>query len=521
MIRHLLILTSLLLVLAGCGGDSSTKPSGPQNLPPAYAIQYEFSQTAILLGWAKLDEVLDRNETVITGRYNLPGDPYISRIEFLFDNTGDSPVYDIDIGPANGPFIATRVARENGGPWAWCLGGWGELNLAHDIAPATGDPIYFDPLNPFSYAQLAWHWQDEGGPASLEVNLLYCADPEGAPEHIQRTLVYDGLEMSGSIEVEAFHLVMGDTNIFFKFIADRFPLLYRSFRESDHVSLTYWNATPPDLTDQEFSPTFPDPEQFGEYSTSTITTDGSLQLAGTLYLPAGDGPFPGVLLIADHRLADRNGGAVMGHLAHELVMQGRIVLACDKPGSGGSTGISIDELDLVTRRGELAEAWSYLLSHTLSIPESSVIIGHGEGAALALEYASENSGPAGVIALSCPLYDPTRLPDLVEAQGVTGYIDMLGKSLFVDKYNDLLAFDSAAFLPAVDGPVAFWYGEEDDEIAVADFLTQVGMLNNAGIMLTTGGFPDLNHYLTSSRQDGRPHQEVISAITSWLAANLP
>ena len=69
--------------------------------------------------------------------------------------------------------------------------------------------------------------------------------------------------------------------------------------------------------------------------------NGSVNLAGTLTLPQGDGPFPAVLLISGSGLQDRD-ETLVGHkpfwvLADHLSRAGIAVLRVDDPGIGKST----------------------------------------------------------------------------------------------------------------------------------------------------------------------------------------
>ncbi|MCO6439326.1 MAG: alpha/beta hydrolase [Phycisphaerae bacterium] len=64
---------------------------------------------------------------------------------------------------------------------------------------------------------------------------------------------------------------------------------------------------------------------------------GSIQLAGTILLPPGDGPFPGVVLVHGSGTSDRSNPWTSAY-AEALVAKGIAVLHPDKRGSGDSGG---------------------------------------------------------------------------------------------------------------------------------------------------------------------------------------
>lgn len=129
------------------------------------------------------------------------------------------------------------------------------------------------------------------------------------------------------------------------------------------------------------------------------------QLAGTLTLPSGAGPFPAVVLIAG---TGRNGRDedVWGHkvflvLADALNRDGFAVLRYDKRGEGGSSG----DFDAATTAdftsdAEAAVAW---LRAQPRIDASRVgVLGHSEGGIIAPAVAASDKGVAFVIMIAGP-----------------------------------------------------------------------------------------------------------------------
>jgi uncharacterized protein len=65
---------------------------------------------------------------------------------------------------------------------------------------------------------------------------------------------------------------------------------------------------------------------------------GDVRLSGTVWVPNGESPTPGVVLVGASGPADRSNGGYFDALRDRLVGGGVTVLAYDKRGVGGSTG---------------------------------------------------------------------------------------------------------------------------------------------------------------------------------------
>jgi pimeloyl-ACP methyl ester carboxylesterase len=133
----------------------------------------------------------------------------------------------------------------------------------------------------------------------------------------------------------------------------------------------------------------------------------SLQLAGTLTVPAGPGPFPAVVLLSDVGPQDRNGTtnefAPLGRLADFLTRRGIAVLRFDDRGTGQSTGqAEATVAELVT---DAQAALAFLRTRPEVLPGHLGLVGHGEGGNVALLTASQPQPPAFVVGLA-----PNGLP---------------------------------------------------------------------------------------------------------------
>ncbi len=130
---------------------------------------------------------------------------------------------------------------------------------------------------------------------------------------------------------------------------------------------------------------------------------GEVELAGTLLLPAGKGPFPAVLFVPGTGEINRDGSApgkpaaIFRKLAYSLAEVGFASLRYDKRGVGGSSG----DLSLASMSDLLSDARA-ALNWLVSLPEVDgvFVAGHSEGALHALALTGE--GAQGLVLLGAP-----------------------------------------------------------------------------------------------------------------------
>lgn len=135
---------------------------------------------------------------------------------------------------------------------------------------------------------------------------------------------------------------------------------------------------------------------YREDEVSFTNPASKLRMAGTLTVPAGVGPFPAVVLVSDSGPQDRDAGEqeyrMFSILADYLTRRGVAVLRFDDRGVGKSQGsyFNTTTMDVVS---DAQAAMSFLRSRDLINPAQIGIIGHGEGANVAL-LAAADTGPA-------------------------------------------------------------------------------------------------------------------------------
>jgi pimeloyl-ACP methyl ester carboxylesterase len=152
--------------------------------------------------------------------------------------------------------------------------------------------------------------------------------------------------------------------------------------------------------------------------------DAHNQIAGTLSLPTGDGPFPAVVLISGtgHNTRDED---VWGHkvflvLADTLTRNGFAVLRYDKRGVGGSSG-NYDAATTVdfASDAEAAVAWLRTQAH---IDAGRIgVLGHSEGGIIAPAVAAADKGVAFVVMIAGPCIRGDKLFVLQSAMTAKAY----------------------------------------------------------------------------------------------------
>jgi fermentation-respiration switch protein FrsA (DUF1100 family) len=152
---------------------------------------------------------------------------------------------------------------------------------------------------------------------------------------------------------------------------------------------------------QEPKPPFP-------YTTSEVTftnAKAGVTLAGTLTVPAGRGPFPGVVLVSGSGPQNRD-EELMGHkpfavIADYLSRNGIAVLRYDDRGVGGSKGdfATATTFDFAD---DAESAFTYLSARPEVDPRRVGIAGHSEGGLIAPIVASRNPKVAFIVMLAGP-----------------------------------------------------------------------------------------------------------------------
>ncbi|HNX66866.1 MAG TPA: alpha/beta fold hydrolase [Bacteroidales bacterium] len=152
---------------------------------------------------------------------------------------------------------------------------------------------------------------------------------------------------------------------------------------------------------QEPHPPFP----YAAEEVSFMNKSENFSLAGTLTIPQGNGPFPGVVLITGSGYEDRD-ETVFNHkpflvIADYLTRRGIAVLRYDDRATAKSGGNKTNATSL-NLAGDAAAAVDYLMSRPEIDHNKIGLAGHSEGSFIAAITASERNDIAFIVSLAGP-----------------------------------------------------------------------------------------------------------------------
>ncbi len=289
-------------------------------------------------------------------------------------------------------------------------------------------------------------------------------------------------------------------------------------------------------------------------------------LAGSVAKPVGaTAKLPAVLLVGGSGPTDRDetvfGVPVMGHIAGALIDAGFLVARYDKRGVGQSGGRaeSATIADFV-EDGRAGLAW--LAKRPDVDKERIAIVGHSEGAWVALTVAARDNRVAAVTMIAGPstpgtevvleqqahLFEQMKTPDAERQEKVglqkrihdavlgrgswDGIPADLRKQAETPWFHSYLTFDPIRTMKDVRQPILIVQGELDTQVPPhhADKLAEAARARkrNAGVDIVK--VPGVNHLLVPAKtgevteygtlSDSKVSPAVTSAISLWLAKTL-
>jgi pimeloyl-ACP methyl ester carboxylesterase len=289
---------------------------------------------------------------------------------------------------------------------------------------------------------------------------------------------------------------------------------------------------------------------------------GELTLAGTLYFPAGAGPYPAVIMLQGSGPADRDSLGFFPPLRERFVDAGFAVLSWDKPGIGASTG-DWRQRTIADRATEALDARAWLRERAEIDPARVGFWGHSQGGWVGPAAAAQVADLAFLVINSGPGIDPPTQDefgiehtmrndghgDAEVAHGLAylralhaaarraapyaevapiisqtvgqpwgdyfGAIDAEGWQFFV--FNDQQIYDPVPALERINCPTLALFGERDLLVPVAESaqIFEQAFARGGNRDLTIHTFPNANHRILV----GDPPQFApgyFAVLTGWL-----
>lgn len=284
-------------------------------------------------------------------------------------------------------------------------------------------------------------------------------------------------------------------------------------------------------------------------------------LPGTMSLPKGDGPFPGVVLVHGSGPQDRDetvgANKPFRDIAWGLASRGIAVLRYEKRTKEHGQMLNPLPLPFTVKDetiDDAAIAFDALLKQERINSQKTFVLGHSLGGMLIPRIAERVPGAAGYIILA----GTTRpLEDVILAQA--SYISLLDGSTSVDEQKqiddiqtelnrikklsqgdasdpnlifgapasywlDLRSYDPAWNATQIDKPLLVLQGERDYQVTISDFARWKELLSGkANVTLKT--YPGLNHLFVQGigpsspseyASPGHVSQLTIVDIAAWI-----
>ncbi len=247
-----------------------------------------------------------------------------------------------------------------------------------------------------------------------------------------------------------------------------------------------------------------------------VPVEPGVVLAGTLTLPReAQGRVPAVVTVSGSGPQDRDCSADIGggwrpfrQIAETLAEQGIAVLRFDDRGVGASTGDHASSTEL-TVAADVNAALRFLRSRPEIDPTRLTVLGHSEGARVAMLVGADDSTLAGLVLLSGAA-DPraaARAQALWIAEhgphagtlrrdSLLAYLDRRMNSLAATAKREVYRWDAWALARRIRVPVAILHGATDRQVPAEQADSLAALFRRAGNpQVTMRVFPDLNHLL--------------------------
>ncbi|HSW29201.1 MAG TPA: alpha/beta hydrolase [Longimicrobiales bacterium] len=283
----------------------------------------------------------------------------------------------------------------------------------------------------------------------------------------------------------------------------------------------------------------------------SIPVREGVTLAGTLTLPSGSAlPAPAVVLVSGGGAQDRDSYAAVGggwrpfrELAHALTSRGVAVLRFDDRGVGASTG---DFGSATEREGleDVKAVVAFLRGRSDVAGARIALLGHSEGARVAMWAAAEDGALAGLVllagaadprgaALAQARWQVEHTPGIPPSarDSILHRVERQLDSLAVAGSREAYRWDAPALAHRIRVPVAAFQGGSDKQVPPEQADSLGALFRAAGNAdVTVRVFPDLNHLFVADPSgdflrygrlpSGALEPSVLDAVGAWVTARL-
>lgn len=283
-------------------------------------------------------------------------------------------------------------------------------------------------------------------------------------------------------------------------------------------------------------------------------------LPATLALPAGDGPFPAIVLVHGSGPLDRDEtigpNRPFREIAHGLAAHGIASLRYDKRTLARPADFAGGNFTVQHETVDDAVAAVDLLRTTDGIDPARVfVVGHSLGAMLAPRIAAQRPDLAGLVLLAAPARpldvivpaqvryladldgkrDDAELASIAQIDAAAATTRALGDQapsgelllgLPASYWRDLHGYDPVQHASGLDLPVLVLHGGRDYQVTDEDFEHWRQAFGDSE-RVTLRRYPALNHLFAAGEGPGRPDEyfearpfapEVIDDIAGWIDA---
>jgi alpha-beta hydrolase superfamily lysophospholipase len=283
----------------------------------------------------------------------------------------------------------------------------------------------------------------------------------------------------------------------------------------------------------------------------TVPVKPGVALAGTLTLPRDRrGPMPAVVTVSGSGPQDRdcfadiaNGWRPFRQIAEALAARGIAVLRFDDRGVGASTGDYAAGTEL-TAAEDVRAAVAYLRARAEIDSARVVVLGHSEGARIAMLVGADDSVLGGLVLLSGAadtraavraqaLWAAEHRPNAppFSRDSLMAMVDRQMDSLAVTGRRGVFRWNAAALANRIHVPVAVFQGATDRQVPSDQADSLGAVFRRAGNLdVTVRVFPDVNHLLVHDDDgdflrydrltDASVADVVLAEVGDWLVRRL-